>query len=45
MNIHQYNRIVVLGLNGSGKSWFSRELAAIMGLPLIHLDAGFWQPG
>lgn len=38
-------RILVLGNAGSGKSTLARELAQILGLPLIHLDALFWQPG
>lgn len=38
-------RIVVTGMAGSGKSTFSRALAARSGLPLIHLDLQFWKPG
>jgi len=38
-------RVVVTGLAGSGKSTFSRALAARTGLPLIHLDLHFWKPG
>ena len=38
-------RVVVTGLAGSGKSTFSRALAAKTGLPLIHLDLAFWKPG
>jgi adenylate kinase family enzyme len=30
---------------GSGKSTFSRALAAKTGLPVVHLDVLFWQPG
>jgi adenylate kinase family enzyme len=30
---------------GSGKSTFSRSLAAKTGLPVIHLDVHFWKPG
>lgn len=30
---------------GSGKSTFSRALAARTGLPLIHLDLHYWKPG
>jgi adenylate kinase family enzyme len=36
---------VVTGLAGSGKSTFSRALSAKTGLPVIHLDVLFWQPG
>ena len=38
-------RVVVTGLAGSGKSTFSRSLAAKTGLPVIHLDVHFWKPG
>ena len=38
------NKILVLGCSGSGKSTFSRELAARTGLPLIHLDNIWWRP-
>jgi adenylate kinase family enzyme len=30
---------------GAGKSTFSRALSAKTGLPVIHLDLHFWQPG
>ncbi|MCH5192091.1 MAG: topology modulation protein [Oscillospiraceae bacterium] len=39
----EYKRIIVIGCSGSGKSTFSRKLAEITDLPLIHLDAAFWQ--
>ena len=38
------DRVVVTGLAGSGKSTFSRTLAAEIGLPVIHLDVHFWKP-
>ena len=38
-------RVIVTGLAGSGKSTLSIALAAKTGLPLIHLDLAFWQPG
>jgi adenylate kinase family enzyme len=38
-------RVLVIGISGAGKSTFSRTLAARTGLPLIHLDREFWQPG
>lgn len=44
MRIESYKRIVVVGNNGSGKSYLSRELAKITGLPLTHLDAVYWKP-
>jgi adenylate kinase family enzyme len=38
-------RVVVTGMAGAGKSTFSRALSARTGLPVIHLDLHFWQPG
>lgn len=38
-------RILVIGSGGAGKSTFAARLATVMGLPLIHLDAEYWQPG
>src|SRR3984885_5595662 len=38
-------RVIVTGLAGSGKSTFSRALAAKTGWPVIHLDLHFWKPG
>src|SRR4249920_3403602 len=38
-------RVLVTGMAGSGKSTFSRALAAKTGLPVIHLDLHFWKPG
>ncbi|MGL5164270.1 MAG: DNA topology modulation protein [Afipia sp.] len=38
-------RVLVLGAPGSGKSTFARRLSALTKLPLISLDAIYWQPG
>lgn len=38
-------RVVVTGLAGAGKSTLSKALATKTGLPLIHLDLAYWQPG
>ena len=38
-------RVLVIGIPGAGKSTFTRALAAKTGLPIIHLDTEFWQPG
>ncbi len=38
-------RILVIGSPGAGKSTFARALAARTGLPLVHLDREYWQPG
>ena len=45
MNIFACNRIMVIGNNGGGKSFLSKQLAALTGLPLVHLDAVYWRPG
>lgn len=44
MDILKYNRIVIIGNNGSGKSFLSKELSTLTGLPTIHLDTEFWRP-
>jgi adenylate kinase family enzyme len=38
-------RVVVLGCSGAGKSTVADALARRTGLPVVHLDAFFWQPG
>jgi adenylate kinase family enzyme len=38
-------RVAVLGCSGAGKSTVAAELARRTGLPLVHLDEHFWQPG
>ena len=40
---YNYKKVIVLGNNGSGKSYFSKKLAEITGLPLIHLDLLYWK--
>lgn len=37
------HRIAVRGTTGSGKSTFARELATKLDLPVIELDAQYWQ--
>lgn len=36
---------MVIGCSGSGKSTFSRALSDASGLPVVHLDAHWWQEG
>lgn len=36
--------MIIVGNNGSGKSFLSEELSVITGLPLVHLDVEFWRP-
>ncbi|MCC6491353.1 MAG: hypothetical protein IT364_27935 [Candidatus Hydrogenedentes bacterium] len=38
-------RVLIVGICGAGKSTLARELASRLGLPLIHLDKEYWQPG
>ena len=38
-------RVLVIGSGGAGKSTVAREIAARLGLPLVHLDAQYWRPG
>ena len=44
-SVHAIQRVLVIGISGAGKSTFARRLAAITGLPVIHLDTEFWKPG
>ena len=39
------DRILILGCGGAGKSTLAGQLGDILGLPIIHLDQGYWQPG
>ena len=38
-------RILIIGSGGAGKSTFARDLGAILGLPVIHLDQLYWREG
>ena len=38
-------RWLILGAGGAGKSRLAREMAELLGLPVIHLDRHFWNPG
>jgi adenylate kinase family enzyme len=38
-------RIAVIGCGGAGKSTLSRQLGAITGIEVIHLDKLHWKPG
>ena len=41
--VFKYKKVIVIGNNGSGKSYFSKKLAKISGLPLVHLDKIYWR--
>lgn len=43
--LRRSRRINVVGTSGSGKSTFSRELAAVLELPHHEMDAHYWLPG
>jgi adenylate kinase family enzyme len=38
-------RILVIGSSGTGKSTLARVMGPKLGLPVIHLDQEYWQPG
>lgn len=39
------HRVLVVGAGGAGKSTLARELAAVTGLPVVHLDRHYWRRG
>ncbi len=39
------NKVIVIGSGGAGKTTVAREIAAVTGLPLVHLDRFYWRPG
>lgn len=38
-------RVLVVGPGGAGKSTFAVRLGRRSGLPVVHLDREYWQPG
>jgi adenylate kinase family enzyme len=37
-------RVMIFGPGGAGKSWLAKQLAAVTGLPVVHLDREYWRP-
>jgi len=35
---------MIFGASGSGKSTLARELGAVTGLPVVHIDPMYWKP-
>ncbi len=44
-NLGNAKRISVIGISASGKSTFSKQLSAQIGIPLFHMDSLFWGSG
>ena len=38
-------RVCIIGIPGSGKSTLARRLGAARGLPVVHLDQHYFEPG
>ena len=36
-------RVAVIGCGGSGKTTLANELAALLGLPIVHIDSHYWR--
>src|SRR3989338_761313 len=40
-----FERTLIIGNGGSGKTWLARKLGERMSLPVFHLDDIHWEPG
>lgn len=38
-------KTIIIGNSGSGKTWLAAKMAKKDGLPVVHLDDLFWEPG
>lgn len=45
INSKRFQKIVIIGNSGSGKSYLARQLAELLDAKMIHLDEHFWEPG
>ncbi|MBN8807305.1 MAG: AAA family ATPase [Sphingomonas sp.] len=45
VDLGKARRIAVIGCSGAGKSTLAARLAALTGLPPVHLDQEYWQSG
>lgn len=39
-----YNRVLIVGCGGAGKSTLARKMGELFDLPVVHLDKLFWLP-
>lgn len=44
-DMQPFERVLVIGCGGAGKSTLAVELGKASGLPVVHLDRLYWQPG
>ena len=45
MEKNNFNRILIIGNSGSGKSWLASQLSEKLQYKTIHFDKHFWEPG
>ena len=45
MEKNNFNRILIIGNSGSGKSWLASQLSEKLSYKIIHFDKHFWEPG
>jgi adenylate kinase family enzyme len=45
VGMHTMRRIIVVGCQGSGKTSLALRLGQTLGVPVVHLDVLYWQPG
>lgn len=45
MNLSRLNRILIIGIQGSGKSTFASKLGKLLNREVIHLDKLYWKSG